>query len=135
MPGTRYVAAGCSNTHSETVSMHKFPKDPEVRWQWEKQVSRTRERWSAMETSFLSSDHFEADCFEVDSIIASQMGMKKRKRLKPGAIPTIFVRHLPAAQTVDGQGPSNSGTSVFTARKRTPADTECPPRRRSAFEK
>ena len=27
--------------------MHKFPKDPELRQKWEKQVQRTREQWSA----------------------------------------------------------------------------------------
>ena len=47
--GRRCVAARCSNTHSDNVSMHKFPKDPELRQKWEKQVQRTREQWSATE--------------------------------------------------------------------------------------
>ena len=91
--GRRCVAAGWSNTHSDSISMHKFPKDPELRQKWEKQVQRTREQWSATDTSVLCSEHFEADCFEVDSMLAEQMGLKKRKRLKPDAVPTVFVRH------------------------------------------
>ena len=70
----RCVAAGCSNSHSDNVRMHKFPRDPELRKKWEKQVQRTREQWTATETSFLCSDHFEADCFEEGSTLAEQMG-------------------------------------------------------------
>ena len=36
------VAGGCSNTPSPGVSLYKFPKDPALRKQWEKQVQRTR---------------------------------------------------------------------------------------------
>ena len=137
--GRRCVAAGCSNTHSDNVSMHKFPQDPELRLKWEKQVQRTREQWSATENSFLCSDHFEADCFEVDSLLAKQMGLKKRKRLKPDAVPTIFVRHVPPKQAA-GSGPSSSGAQVSIAHKRAPASSSTvgtggPPKKRMAFEK
>ena len=86
----RCVAAGCCNTPSDRVSLLKFPSDGALRRKWEKQVQRTRAKWKATEHSFLCSDHFTEDCFEVDSALASQFGMKKRRRLKPGAIPTIF---------------------------------------------
>ena len=132
--GRRCVAAGCSNTHSDTISMHKFPKDPELRLKWEKQVQRTRERWSATENSFLCSDHFEADCFEVDSMLAEKMGLKKRRRLKLDAVPTIFVRPQPATEP----GPSSS-TPVTTARKTAPTSlstvSTAPPKKRMAYEK
>ena len=72
----RCVAAGCSNTHSDNTSLHKFPRDPELRLKWEKQVQRTRDKWKATENSFLCSDHFEQDCFEVDSFIAEQLGIQ-----------------------------------------------------------
>ena len=39
--------------------------------------------------------HFGDDCFEVDSALASPFGMKKRRRLKPGAVPTKL-RYDPA---------------------------------------
>ena len=38
----------------------------------------------------LDDPHFTEDCFEVDSVFASQFGMKKRRRLKRGSVPTIF---------------------------------------------
>ena len=35
---------------------------------------------------------FTDDCLEADSALASQFGLKKRRRLKADAIPTIFIR-------------------------------------------
>ena len=46
----------------------------------------------------LDDPHFAEDCFEVDSVFASQFGMKKRRRLKPGSVPTIF--HQPSTTQV-----------------------------------
>ena len=93
----RCVAAGCSNTPSDRVSLFRFPKDHIVRNQWEKQVQRTEAKWKATEHSFLCSEHFTDDSFEVDSAIASKFGMKIRKRLKPGAVPTVL--HRPSTTT------------------------------------
>ena len=135
--GRHCVAAGCSNS----ISMHKFPKDPELRWKWEKQVQRTRERWSTTDTSVLCSEHFEVDCFEVDSMLAEQMGLKKRRRLKPDAVPTVFVRHGIAKDTAGQESGSSSGeTPSTTAHKRAQAssstvETDGLPKKRMAFEK
>ena len=114
----RCVAAGCSNTPSDRVSLFKFPSDAVLRRKWEKQVQRTRAQWKATEHSFLCSDHFTEDCFEADSALASQFGIKKRKRLKPGAVPTIF--HRPSTPQV-----RTSEAEERTSRKRTAADV-CP---------
>ena len=67
-------------------------------------------------------------------MLAEQMGLKKRKRLKPDALPTLFARHVPTS------GPGSSSAPVSTARKREPASssTVCtggPPKKRMAFEK
>ena len=138
--GSCCVAAGCSNTHSDSISMHKFPKDSELRWKWEKQVQRTRERWSATDTTVSCSEHFEADCFEVDSMLAEQMGLKKR-RLKPNAVPTVFVRHgIPKDAAGQESGSSSSETQSTTAHKRAQAsssavETDGTPKKRMAFEK
>ena len=86
------VAAGCSNVSSGNISLFKFPNDPALRRQWEKQVQRTRAEWKAIEHLYLRSEHFTSDCFEADTATAATFGIKKRKRLKPDAIPTIFVR-------------------------------------------
>uniref|UniRef100_A0A3P9JEC0 THAP-type domain-containing protein n=1 Tax=Oryzias latipes TaxID=8090 RepID=A0A3P9JEC0_ORYLA len=83
---SRCVAAGCSNTSSESVSVYKFPKQETLLKQWTKQVQRTRANWVPTASSTLCSEHFEAD----------YMGMHVRykKVLKPNAIPTIFKRSL-----------------------------------------
>ena len=90
----RCVAAGCSNTYREGVSLFLFPKDHAIRLQWIKQVQRTRAEWKGpSEHSVLCSDHFNDDCFEPDSAIASSLGLDKpRRRLKADALPTIFKR-------------------------------------------
>uniref|UniRef100_A0A3P9H770 THAP domain-containing protein 1 n=1 Tax=Oryzias latipes TaxID=8090 RepID=A0A3P9H770_ORYLA len=61
---SRCVAAGCSNTSSESVSVYKFPKQETLMKQWTKQVQRTRANWVPTASSTLCSEHFEADCFE-----------------------------------------------------------------------
>ena len=88
----RCVAAGCSNTPSDRVSLHKFPTDPKLREKWVKQVRRTCVQWTATKSSVLCSEHFTEDSFEVDSAITAMFGISKRRRLKPDAVPTIFLR-------------------------------------------
>ena len=112
----RCVAAGCSNTPSDKVSLHKFPKDVSWKREWEKQVQRTRAQWKATEHSYLCSEHFTEDCFEVDSAIAAQFGIKKRKALKPGAVPSIF----PRPASVVGQSSAKGGSC-----KRPSTATSC----------
>ena len=84
----RCVAAGCSNVPSDRVSLFRFPKDKALMSKWDKQVQRTRDRLKLTEHSYLCSDHFIEDCFEVD--FSSKIAIKKRRQLRPGAIPTIF---------------------------------------------
>lgn len=127
----RCVATGCSNTPSDHVSMFKFPKDRVLRAQWEKQVQRTRAQWKATENSFLCSDHFTEDSFEVDSALASSFGIKKRRQLKPGAVPSIFKR-LAVEPGVEAQRRSPcKRAAVSTA----DASASTYKRRRSAVEK
>ena len=68
-------------------------------------------------------------------MLAEEMGLKKRKRLKPDAVSTIFVRTKPATEP----GPSSSSTPVTTARKRAPTSSSivatAPPKKRMAYEK
>ena len=86
----RYMAAGCSNTPRDRVTLFKFPSDAILICKWEKQVQRTRTQGKATEHSFLCSNHFIEDCFEFEWAFASQFGQKKWRRLKPGAVPTVF---------------------------------------------
>ena len=105
---------GVPNTPSDRVSLFKFPSDGVLRRKWEKQVQRTRAQWKATEHSYLCSDHFTEDCFEVDSVLASQFGIKKRRRLKPGAVPTVSHRPSTAQESAASEaedGPSQKRTT------------------------
>uniref|UniRef100_A0A3P9HD04 THAP-type domain-containing protein n=1 Tax=Oryzias latipes TaxID=8090 RepID=A0A3P9HD04_ORYLA len=105
---SRCVAAGCSNTSSESVSVYKFPKQELLLKQWTKQVQRTRANWVPTASSTLCSEHFEADCFEETP--------QYKRVLKPNAIPTIFKTSL--VGTSETVTPSTStGSSQYKKRK------------------
>ena len=54
-------------------------------------MKRTCDHWSGTSNySVLCEKHLTADSFELDSAIAATMGLAKRKKLKYGAIPTVF---------------------------------------------
>ena len=58
----RCIAAGCSNTYKQNVSLFIFPRDPTLRERWTRQVRRTRAGWSGpTATSYLCSNHFTED--------------------------------------------------------------------------
>ena len=76
---TRCVAAACSNTHRDGVSLFRFPRDPCVREKWTKQVQRTRAQWKPTKNSVLCNQHFEEDCFEPGTDIARQFEIGQRE--------------------------------------------------------
>lgn len=132
------VAANCSNTYGHGVSLFKFPKNPELRQKWIKNVQRTRANWSGPgEHSVLCSQHFESSCFEVDSELAAQMGIQKRRRLKPDAVPTLFDRptiQLPSAsQSQSETDPSESSRKRASTASSSLAGTT--KKARTAYEK
>ena len=57
---------------------------------------------TATRHSYLCSEHFTQDCFEVESFIASS----KKRQWKPDAIPTIFFRLPDAAVQTRPKRPS-----------------------------
>ena len=89
----RCVAAGCSNTTRPAIALYKFPKNPVLRKQWERQMQRTSAKWTATESSVLCSKYFTAECFEESAALASQLGISYKRYiiLVRGAIPTIFL--------------------------------------------
>ena len=114
----RCVAAGCSHTFKDGVSLYKFPKDSGLRKKWVDQVRRTRDKWMPTDTSELCCRHFEDSCFEPDSNLSEAMGLGKRKaRLKANAIPTIFEK------------------SASLKRRASAFESQVPKRRRIAYEK
>ena len=112
----RCVAAGCSNTPTSTINLFKFPKDPVLRAKWVRQVRRTRAQWAATEHSVLCSEHFTEDCFEVNAALAQSFGMSKRRRLKEGAIPTIFERRSAERASTSSKRPCDSDTPTSPKR-------------------
>ena len=85
------VAAGCSNTNSDGVSLFQFPKDKVMRKKWADQVKRHRDKWEPTDHSVLCSKHFEQSCFSTDQLLAQSLGLGKFKpSLKSDAVPTLF---------------------------------------------
>ena len=69
-----------------------------------------------MQQAFFTK-HFTPDCFETNSALASQMGLKIRVRLKWDAIPTVFERSAPhSLQASESEaGPSRKRPSSITS--------------------
>ena len=116
----RCVAAGCSSTASPGIALYKFPNDPVLRKQWERQVQRTRAKWTATECSVLCSKHFTAECFEESATLASQFGIsyKRSISLVRGALPTIFLCAAAVATAEEADywsAPSTSSSNMPAA--------------------
>ena len=94
----RCVAANCSNTIADGVSLFRFPRDVSRRRQWVLQVQRTRAHWDFPAvynaSCVLCSDHFEADCFDSASTVKLSVGydLQHKRVLLDTAVPTIFAR-------------------------------------------
>ncbi|XP_054760837.1 THAP domain-containing protein 10-like [Lytechinus pictus] len=85
----RCIVAGCSNTPKDDVSLHRFPKDENLRKLWISKVKLTRADWRGpSDWSTICSDHFSAEDFE-DTGLYSSFGMKVRSKLIDSAVPTI----------------------------------------------
>ena len=70
--------------------VHQFPKESTIRRQWVKFVQTKRANFDGKsQWSVLCEIHFSPECYE-DSMMVD-MGFKKRKTLKKGAVPTIHV--------------------------------------------
>ena len=89
------IAAGCSNTNADGVSLYTFPKQQKLRVEWKKQVQRTRVGWSGpTKYSVICSCHFTEDSFEQPTALTSKMGYNFKRTLKETAVPTVFNRPL-----------------------------------------
>ena len=84
---SRCVAAGCSNTTKDGVSLHRFLSDPKYTRIWTTKVKLTRAKWSGPTETLILIAHFEQTGFERG--LHSQFGMAYKAMLLPDAIPTI----------------------------------------------
>ena len=114
---TRCVAAGCDSVSGKGHSLHGFPKNEAIRKQWVRAVKRQRSNWTGpSSSSALCSKHFTADCFATEGVrYREDMGIPVLKRLKPGAIPTIFPRSV---DYLEASSSSSLSTSRTVAAKR-----------------
>ena len=86
-------AVDCTNYSTKTkdlevaISYHKIPAEPTLQKAW---LGRLRRKdLPPLKYCYVCSEHFEADCFEKD-LVEKLTGEKRRKRLKPDAVPSIF---------------------------------------------
>jgi len=84
-------AVGCSNCtkncKNTDVSFHFLPKDEKLKKEWEAKIKRE----VLPKKVYICSEHFTEDCFDVSSKLQFEMmGIKKRRKLLPGSIPTLF---------------------------------------------
>ena len=86
MSGSSCSIFGCINKFKKggNISLHLFPKDPDVRSYWIKACKR--KNWNPSKSSVVCSDHFHNNDYEI-----MKTGQKKPK-LKPGANPSRMKR-------------------------------------------
>ncbi|XP_011405984.1 PREDICTED: THAP domain-containing protein 10-like [Amphimedon queenslandica] len=91
----RCVAYSCSNTTNVAgISTYYFPKDSCLKKKFVDQVKKTRDKWSEPTAhSVLCCNHFSQDCFEGGFELGKGFGIKKKRKLKENAVPTIFNRN------------------------------------------
>ena len=92
MPKT-CVAASCSITPADGISVFQFPKDPKLRSKWTKHVLETRANFKATETSVLCALHFQDEAFA--NLMPFKMGFASRLFLNDDARPTVHRKNMP----------------------------------------
>ena len=68
----------------------------------------------------LCSKHFKEDCFEKEVVIAASLGISRRRKVKPFAVPSIFKKRSIKPDTISGQGVKCCNTDSddhFSAKK------------------
>ena len=93
------MAYGCNNSvadYKRGISFHTLPlNNPDLLKKW---LAKLRlENPPIRKSSRLCSEHFEKDCFERDLRAELMPDVKRRRILKPDAVPTIFA-HVKAVK-------------------------------------
>ncbi|XP_077507574.1 THAP domain-containing protein 10-like [Amblyomma americanum] len=101
MPLTSCVMGFCPSKAGDGAVLHKFPRDKEQRDAWIKFVRAAgRHYWTPAKSSVLCSLHFSMDSYY--STYAAELGIPTQRRLRPGAVPTVYpaaARRLLAQET------------------------------------
>ncbi|XP_050727460.1 uncharacterized protein LOC127004117 [Eriocheir sinensis] len=111
----RCAAMGCSNHTGLGKILHRFPRDPERRRQWEKKVNRRN--WRPTDSSYLCTDHFEETQYE-------NRRADNLRRLKAFAVPTIFPSTSTTTKTTSSASKSGWKTQNRSTAKRNLDDNK-----------
>ena len=89
----------CSKRLKDNVSIHKPPKDPEIKKKWFNFVAKTRENVSKLNTvairilfwsSYVTEDHYSINPSQFGRLTSSETDVKFRRTLKRGVVPSIY---------------------------------------------
>ena len=94
----RCVVQFCSNSNKTGYTIHKFPKDANLRRQWVKFVQVKRANFVAATEHAICNIHFSPHCNEESFMV--EMGLIKQSPRLSGAVPTI---QFPAATKSAGR--------------------------------
>ena len=122
------VVQFCSNSIKTGYTIHKFPKDANLRRQWVKFVQVKRANFvAATERSAICNIHFSPDCNEESFMV--EMGLIMQSQRLSGAVPTI---QSPAATKSAGRvlrilftAQDGNGTRKCLPRKAQHQRTSC----------
>ena len=84
------MVPGCTNCSKKTkgsdVSYHRLPNEQQLRKTWLRRIRR--DNLPKANSCYVCSAHFAAECFE--GSLKELFGMKTKKTLKAGSVPSIF---------------------------------------------
>lgn len=114
--GKYCVAAGCTSTNADNVSIYEFPKESkrELRRKWINFV-RTKRQDFTQPTRFsvLCELHFAPESYPVEYRIKKSLGIEvKKKRLLPDAVPTIHLTGSKPSTCMSSNSPIHDASNL-----------------------
>ena len=121
----RCVAVNCGHSAQTGHSLHDFPKDEVIRKQWARFVSVKRADFKLRPNSkpSLCESHFSLECFDVKTRLMAEFGMKRKKTLVVGSIPTIHApTKRPSTSTCQSEHDEDNSDNVTQSKRRRAVD-------------
>lgn len=129
------VAAGCTSTYRDNVSLHEFPREETIRRQWVNFVKAKRKDFiQPTQYSILCEKHFPPGSYPLEYEVKKSMNIPvKKKRLLRHAVPTIHTVGLAEQQEQDQS--TSPGTPVLASTPLHGHVMSPPKKMRTAFRK